>query len=83
MAEVTTKEELIAFEKEDAWLHKQIEDESFQTKFKNKFVAIRDNKIVDDDEDITNLINKLRIKKLNISQIFVEFVYPKGLAVFF
>lgn len=74
---------LMAFEEDDAWLHKQLENEKFQDEFENKFVAVKDKQVIASAKKVDELIKDIENKKVNLSETFVEFVYPKDAVIIF
>jgi len=82
-AEMDGVETLVTFEEADIWLHKQLEQEVFQTAYQNKFVGIKENKVVASAKTVEGLVEELKSKNLDPNKVFVEFVYPKGVAIFF
>ena len=74
---------MVAFEEDDSWLHKQLESEEFQNSYKNKFVAIKDKHVMACAKTVDELIRTLKSNKINLSEIVVEFIYPKGVVILF
>ena len=48
--------------------------EKLLSKYKNKWVAISNNKILDSDENLTTLIKRLKAKGLQPEQILIQFL---------
>jgi len=74
---------LMAFEEDDAWLHKQLENEKFQDEFENRFVAVKAKKVIVSAKKVDELIKELNDKKIDVSGVFVEFVYSKDAIILF
>ncbi len=74
---------LTAFEKADNWLFDSLKNEEFRNRYENKFVAIRDKEVVASAESVDELIKILKDKKIELSDVFIEFVYPDDVAIFF
>ncbi len=74
---------LLEFKKDDSWLHEQLEHKEFLDKYENKFVAVKDRKVIASAKTIDRLIEELESSNIDVAEVFVEFIYPKGLAVFF
>lgn len=67
------------FEEDSQWMAKHYGE--LQEKYAGKFIAIINKKIIDIDENIENLINKLKEKlsEEEISRVLIEYIPPKDL----
>lgn len=54
---------------------------SLQKEFEGKFVAIKDRKVIDSAPTKEVLFNKLEKKRINLSEILIEYVQPKNLLI--
>lgn len=75
-----TNQELILlknFEEDSKWFHNNTE-ELIKQGFVNKFIAVKNKKIISAEENINELMTALEEKKENPSYLFIEFVHPKG-----
>jgi len=54
------------------WLTKHYEE--LRKRYKNRYVAIKDKKIVMDDSDIERLIKRLQQEHYNLQDITIEFM---------
>jgi hypothetical protein len=65
------------FERDNKWFNKNL-NKIRKKGFTNKFVAIKEEKIISSEGNISNLIKLLEKKGENPSYLFIEFVYPEG-----
>jgi hypothetical protein len=65
------------FEQDSEWFHNN-NKEIIKRGFVNKFVAVKDKKIISSGKNLDELIKILEEKGENPSYIFIEFVYPEG-----
>ncbi len=66
---------IISYEKDIKWLNDHKEE--LRKDYKNKFVAIKGNKILDSGADVDDLIKKLKNKGIDPSFVLVEFITEK------
>ena len=52
-----------------------------QEKYANRFVAVKEGKIIAAEESMEKIINALERKKENPATTFVEFVHEKGISI--
>ena len=62
---------------EDDWLRKNYE--SIRKEYKNKFVAVKDKKVIECDEHLEKLMKKLERKQVNAAQTLIEFIPEKSM----
>ena len=48
--------------------------DTLKNKYNNKFIAFHDKKIIEFDSNLDNLMDNLKSKKIDTSNIFVKFV---------
>ncbi|MHA1489732.1 MAG: DUF5678 domain-containing protein [Promethearchaeota archaeon] len=53
--------------------------EKLKDEFNNKYVAVEDKGIIDSDENLHGLIERLKHLKKNMNQIIIEPIYPEDL----
>jgi hypothetical protein len=72
--------ELKNFEEDGKWFHDNLNSFKVQ-KYLNKFIAIKNKKIVTSETNLDNLIKNLIKMGENPSYLFIEFVYPQGTVI--
>jgi hypothetical protein len=68
------------FKNDSNWLHENY-DTVREEYGKNKYVAIKNKKVIADSKDHETLIKELKRKKINPALILIEFIYDKGIKV--
>ncbi len=63
---------LISGQKDITWFYSNLE--KFRTEYDNMFVAFANQEIIEFDPVLNHLIAKLKIKGIDISSVFIEFV---------
>jgi len=48
--------------------------EEIRKKYPNKFIAIKDRRIIAESDDLDSLINKLVSMKVNLNSVLIEFI---------
>ena len=66
------------FENDVRWFHENI---TKLKEFSEKFVAIKNNKVIASDKDVNNVIKEVEEQGENPSYLLIEFVYPEGTVV--
>jgi len=66
---------LLEFEQNDRWLHENID--RLRDKFANKFVAVKNKKVIVYSAEIDDLIKKLEKKKEKPNEVLIEFINTK------
>ena len=59
------------------WLYQNY-DNSRKT-YPDKYVAVDDGKIIDSDNDINHLLERLRKKNINLGQAFIKFIHSENI----
>jgi hypothetical protein len=65
------------FDNDSKWFHKNINNLRIQNLI-GKFVAVENEKVIDANENMQDLVASLERKNKNPNFIFIEFVYPEG-----
>ena len=67
-------------------MHEQNEDwfnlhyKELKEKYENKFIAIKDKKIIFIEDEIEKLLENLEKEGINIDEVFITSIPPKGMA---
>lgn len=67
-------------EKDSNWLLRNYE--KIREKHENKFVAVKDNEIIADGEDIKEIEDKLKKQNVDPKTTIVDFIPPKDFVLF-
>ena len=65
-------EMLVNGQKDLTWFEANIN--TLRNKFNNKFIAFHDEDVIDADSNLDNLIEKLKNKNIDMSNVFIKFV---------
>ena len=72
MSETVIVNILVSGQKDIEWFYSNLD--RFKSEYDNMFVAFSNKKIIDSDSVLDNLIDKLKNKGIDISDVFIEFV---------
>lgn len=72
MEDISVLQMLESGRKDLIWFESNLD--SLKAKYNNKFIAFHDSKVIDADTNIDNLINRLKNKGIDTSNIFIKFV---------
>lgn len=64
---------------DNEWLNSHFDE--MQQKYANKFIAIKDKKIIAEGSNFLKVLETLKIKKENPALILVEFIHEKGVTI--
>lgn len=53
-------------------------EEKIKEKYAEKFIAVREDEIVESDEGYEKILNKLKNKEIPLGEVKIEYVFPKG-----
>jgi hypothetical protein len=59
----------------------RISYDRLKTQFENQYIAIKNQKVIDNNKDINQLIKSIRAKKLDPSSILIEFLHPRDMVL--
>jgi len=60
------------FDRDLAWFQSHYDD--LKKKYKGEYVAVKDRMVIDHDENLTALFDRLKEKREDISSLVVEFI---------
>ncbi len=69
------------FEADSVWVKSHKGD--LRDEYANQFVAVRDRKVIESDENLEKLIDKLKSKNIDPSFIVIDFVPEKDVVVIY
>lgn len=72
-------QELLNVQKDAEYLKKSYD--SLKKNYENQYVAIKDGKVIAHDKNIDIVLKYLRNKKINPSNILIEFLHPKDMVL--
>jgi len=49
--------------------------------FENQYIAIKNQKVIDHDRDLNQLIKSIRAKNLDPASILIEFLHPRDMVL--
>lgn len=70
---------LLKFEESSKWFQSHIDD--LRKNYENKFVAIKDKKVIGSSKDIEDIINRLEQKNEKPNEIIIELITPQNLKI--
>jgi 2-polyprenyl-3-methyl-5-hydroxy-6-metoxy-1,4-benzoquinol methylase len=76
------EEELLTrFKKDSEWLFSKLEE--FREKFKNEFVVVENQEVIEHDKNLEKVMESLRNKGKNPSLILIRFIPEKGTVILY
>ncbi len=63
---------LVLGQKDLEWFESNLN--GLKSKFNNKFVAFHNAKVIDSDSDLDSLMEKLKNRNIDLSNVFVKFI---------
>lgn len=72
MSETEIVQMLINGHKDLEWFNENFE--RLKSKYNNMFIAFSNQDVIESDQNLQNLMGKLNKKKIDISNVFIEFV---------
>lgn len=76
---ITSLQEMFEkFEENESWFSTHFEE--FEEKYRDVFVAVKDQKIIAIDKKLENLLEQLETRGEDISSVFITAIPPKGVA---
>ena len=63
---------LISGQKDILWFESNLK--GLKDKYNNKFIAIYDNKVIESDYNLDNLLKKLKNLSIDLSVVFIKFI---------
>jgi len=72
---------LTRFKKDSEWLFSKLEE--FREKFKNEFVAVENQEVIEHDKNLEKVMESLRNKGKNPSLILIRFIPEKGTVILY
>jgi 2-polyprenyl-3-methyl-5-hydroxy-6-metoxy-1,4-benzoquinol methylase len=72
---------LTRFKKDSEWLFSKLEE--FREKFKNEFVVVENQEVIEHDKNLEKVMESLRNKGKNPSLILIRFIPEKGTVILY
>ena len=70
-------EELKKFEKDVIWLKTHFDEFSKDSRYVNKFVAVKNGSVIAFGDNLKKLVQKMKKERIDISSVVIEFVPAK------
>lgn len=74
-------QDLQRIEKDSQWFAENTK--SIQKKFEEEFIAIKDGKVIEDDKNFNKLLNKLKERGEDPSEIMIKFIHSKSKVILY
>ncbi len=72
MTQATVLQMLVSGQNDLAWFEASLE--SLRARYNNQFIAFHNKQVIDSDINLDNLIQRLKTKEVDTSNLFVKFV---------
>jgi len=68
----------ISYKSQKQWLKENMD--FIRNQYKNNFIAVLDNQIIEYDSDLNKLKEKLIIRNLSIKKVYIQYINPKQIS---